>query len=259
MAAFEHVQPASSRMPHFGAAVLGFALGGFFDGILLHQVLQWHHFLSLVRGEAYQDLRVQILADGLFHMAVYVIAAIGLVLLWKRGQQRPSDRALLAWAVLGFSIWQFSDVVLVHWIIGIHRIRVGVPNPLFWDVAWLFAFGVTTLIAGVWLHLNSDGPRSQGGSRMKAGLSACVLLASTATLLPSAGDTVVVMFRPGIVAGDSFAAAAAIDAKILWSDASGGVLVLSVSDASSTWTLYRQGALLVGNTGVAGCLAWSRA
>jgi uncharacterized membrane protein len=32
------------------AAALGFALGGFFDGILLHQILQWHHLLSLVRG-----------------------------------------------------------------------------------------------------------------------------------------------------------------------------------------------------------------
>lgn len=26
--------------------LLGFALGGFFDGILLHQVLQWHHLLD---------------------------------------------------------------------------------------------------------------------------------------------------------------------------------------------------------------------
>jgi uncharacterized membrane protein len=52
------------------AGVLGFALGGFFDGILLHQVLQWHHFLSLVPGEALRDIGVQILADGLFHAAM---------------------------------------------------------------------------------------------------------------------------------------------------------------------------------------------
>lgn len=31
-------------------AALGFALGGFFDGILLHQILQWHHLLSLGAG-----------------------------------------------------------------------------------------------------------------------------------------------------------------------------------------------------------------
>src|SRR5690606_10212012 len=56
------------------AGLLGFALGGFFDGILLHQVLQWHHLLATVQGALFQDLRVQILADGLFHALMYVIA-----------------------------------------------------------------------------------------------------------------------------------------------------------------------------------------
>jgi uncharacterized membrane protein len=31
--------------------LLGFALGGFFDGILLHQILQWHHLLSSRSGQ----------------------------------------------------------------------------------------------------------------------------------------------------------------------------------------------------------------
>jgi uncharacterized membrane protein len=55
-----------------GAFTLGFAFGAFFDGILLHQVLQWHHLLSLVQGDLYRDIRVQILADGLFHAAAYL-------------------------------------------------------------------------------------------------------------------------------------------------------------------------------------------
>jgi uncharacterized membrane protein len=52
---------------------------------LLHQVLQWHHLLSLVQGDLYRDIRVQILADGLFHAAAYLLAAGGLVLLWPGG------------------------------------------------------------------------------------------------------------------------------------------------------------------------------
>jgi uncharacterized membrane protein len=59
------------------------AIGGFFDGILLHQVLQWHHFLSGVADPRVQDIRVQILADGLFHVAMYIIGAVGLYLLWR--------------------------------------------------------------------------------------------------------------------------------------------------------------------------------
>ena len=45
------------------SGLLGFALGGFFDGILLHQILQWHHLLSLVPGMV--DLRVQICGTGI--------------------------------------------------------------------------------------------------------------------------------------------------------------------------------------------------
>ena len=62
-------------------AVLGFALGGFFDGILLHQILQWHHLLSLVPGIA--DLRLQVLWDGYFHASMYAIAAVSLWGLWR--------------------------------------------------------------------------------------------------------------------------------------------------------------------------------
>src|SRR4051794_27217681 len=75
-----------------GAAILGFAFGGFCDGILLHQVLEWHHFLSLVPGK---DLRTQILADGLFHLATYAVAAIGLLLMWRKGNSRAGDRVVL--------------------------------------------------------------------------------------------------------------------------------------------------------------------
>nr|WP_247878984.1 DUF2243 domain-containing protein [Azospirillum brasilense] len=67
---------AATGLPWAGY-LLGFALGGFFDGILLHQVLQWHHLLSAVESSAVRDIRVQILADGLFHAAMYVVAAVG--------------------------------------------------------------------------------------------------------------------------------------------------------------------------------------
>jgi uncharacterized membrane protein len=36
-------RPAAITMP---GVVLGVGLGGFVDGILLHQVLQWHHMLT---------------------------------------------------------------------------------------------------------------------------------------------------------------------------------------------------------------------
>jgi hypothetical protein len=73
--------PAGLRLP---GLLLGLAFGGFFDGILLHQVLQWHHLLSGLSGGRWGDLRVQLLVDGLFHALMYVVAAVALVLLVRR-------------------------------------------------------------------------------------------------------------------------------------------------------------------------------
>src|SRR4051794_8776730 len=174
-AAHSLIRGSPERPATVGAAILGFAFGAFFDGILLHQVLEWHHFLSLVPGK---DLRTQILADGLFHLATYGVATLGLVLLWRKGNTRPSDRLVLAWAVLGFSVWQFSDVVLVHWLVGIHRIRVGVPNPTLWDIGWLAVFGMPSLVAGVWLLRSQPGPPFQPRSFKAAGSLSVLVISS---------------------------------------------------------------------------------
>jgi uncharacterized membrane protein len=59
-----------SRSLRWAGFLLGFSLAGFFDGILLHQVLQWHHLLSDVQLAALRDIRAQLLADGLFHVLI---------------------------------------------------------------------------------------------------------------------------------------------------------------------------------------------
>ena len=94
------------------------------------------------------------------------IAIAALLILWRHGDRRPADRILLAWAVLGFSIWQFVDVVLVHWIVGIHRVRVGVPNPLLWDLGWLVVFGATSLVLGIWLIVRNGTDGGGHGQRL---------------------------------------------------------------------------------------------
>jgi len=259
-----------TRRPAFAAGVLGFALGGFFDGILLHQVLQWHHFLSLVPGEALRDIRAQILADGMFHVAVYAIAALGLWLLWRaRGGLGAADgRRLLGAALLGFGIWQAVDVAGFHWVAGIHRIRVDVPDPLLWDLGWLTAVGLPPLLAGLWLRRSAAaGGASPGGGgghgrAAAAMLALAVLGAAPLASLPPAGaaaTTVVVLFRPGLGLEGAFAAVAAADGRVVWADASGGLLAVELGPEASAWRLYRHGALLVGASGpAAGCLAWTK-
>jgi uncharacterized membrane protein len=252
-----------SRRPALAAGVLGFALGGFFDGILLHQVLQWHHFLSLVPGEALRDIRTQILADGMFHVAVYLIAALGIGLLWRarQGVSGGSGARLLGATLLGFGIWQVVDVVGFHWIIGIHRIRVDVPDPLLWDIGWLVVIGLPPLLAGIWLRRGAEHPPGGGyGTVAAASIAALVLAAGPlAAFAPSGSTTVMVLFRDDLSPDQTFAAAIAAGGRVAWSDSSGGLMAVDLRDGGSVWDLYRGGALLVGRSAITGgCLAWTQ-
>jgi Predicted membrane protein (DUF2243) len=62
----------------WGTVFLGLGLGGFFDGIVLHQILQWHHLVSQVEPvTTVAGLKINTLADGLFHGATYLFTLRG--------------------------------------------------------------------------------------------------------------------------------------------------------------------------------------
>ena len=160
---------------------LGFALGGFFDGILLHQVLQWHHLLSL--WAPVKDLRFHVMWDGVFHAAHYAIAALALVVLWRRrheAAQEGAGRLMAGWASLGFAGWHVLDVVLNHWILRMHRTRLDVDDPLVWDLG-LLGIGVAAGVIG-WLILRRTGTAAGRGAA--AGLAALTLAAAPAAVPP---------------------------------------------------------------------------
>jgi uncharacterized membrane protein len=133
----------STRRSITGPAVLlGIGLGGLFDGIVLHQILQWHHMLTshgdfpatTVRG-----LEVNTLWDGLFHAATYVVVTVGLFMLWDRvrwGGIAWSWRALTGWMLVGWGSFNLVEGVVDHHILQIHHVRSG-PNELAWDLAFL--------------------------------------------------------------------------------------------------------------------------
>lgn len=253
--------PASSPVL-WAAGIIGFALSGFFDGILLHQVLQWHHLFSLVPGEAWRDVRNQILMDGLFHILMYVIASIGLFRLWRARHELNvpgAGRRVAAGALLGFGLWNLVDVVGFHWLLGIHRIRVGVPDPLAYDLGWLAAFAVPFLIGG-WQILRRSGPTGRGG-----GLAAALLALATpaagavAALSPPQARTAVALFAPSVGAAAIVRAAADADARLLWIDRDSGLAAFAGDHPLALAPFRANGALFVTrSTAIAGCLAWAR-
>lgn len=239
--------------------LLGFALGGFFDGILLHQILQWHHLLSLVPGV---DLRAQILWDGYFHALMYVLAALGLWGLWRvyRAGRPLPGQALSVGQLGGFGGWHIVDSVLSHWLLGIHRINIDSSNPLAWDLAWLVAFGLAPAALAWRLYRRNGGDRTAALSRPRLVAILAVVIGAGGWALrgPTDGSTTTVVFgnaNPAAV----FAALDATEARLIWGDPELGVLVLDMPEVNR-WRLYRHGALLVSGTGgPAGCINWSRA
>jgi len=155
------------RTPAF---LIGFALGGFLDGILLHQILQWHHVVSGVTDAA--DLRFQTWADGVFHALHYALALLGLgLLLARRGSAAAAGagRVIGGAALLGFGAWHLLDAVLNHWILGLHRINETVAEPLLWDLVF-FALGAVCAAAGWWVL------RGTGGGAGRVAAAGLVLL-----------------------------------------------------------------------------------
>ncbi|MBL0727194.1 DUF2243 domain-containing protein [Piscinibacter sp. HJYY11] len=252
----------SPRPWRWPALLLGLSLGGFFDGILLHQVLQWHHLLSNV--DAVDDARLQLLADGAFHALMYVIAVIALVGLW-RGRSAMTGPGASRWLVgmvlIGFGAWHVIDAVLSHWVLGIHRVRSDSPHPLAWDLLWFAVFGIVPL-AGGWLLRRAGGPGLGDGRATAVSLAFTTLLAGAVAASPpgdNAGE-VMVMFAPGVSPASAFRALAEADARVLWVDRSGGLWAVKLEQPEAARALYRKGALIVSSSAIAwGCISWSRA
>lgn len=238
--------------------VLGFGLGGFFDGILLHQILQWHHLLSLVPGGG--DLRWQVLWDGVFHALMFVVAAAGLTGLWRAHRRGDAVRGsgLFGAVLVGFGLWHAVDAVLSHWLLGIHRIRIDSPNPLAWDLGWLVVFGLGPIAAGWWITRGAPPPRRGTALPLVVLTAVAVVAGGFALRRPPGQPFTTVVFRPGVTPAAVYSALGDLDGRLVWADGAMGVVVVDVA-ADRRWALYGRGALLVSGSGLAGCLDWSRA
>ena len=138
--------------------VLGLGLGGFVDGIVLHQLLQWHHMISSTEKSSIKTvagLEANTLADGLFHTATWLLVALGVALLWRqarREQPFTPDRLFVGWLLFGWGAFNVLDEVVVHALLDLHPIREG-GNELAYDMAFL-AIGIAQLVPG-WLLTRS--------------------------------------------------------------------------------------------------------
>jgi len=142
---------SAPRAPSF---VLGLGLGGFIDGIVLHQILQWHHMLTGDNGGEPMDtvagLEANTLVDGFFHLATWILVAAASFLLvkaWQRGELAPPWRMHVGLLLVGWGVFNLVEGVIDHQLLGIHHVRDDLGAPLGWDLGFL-AFGALLVVGG---------------------------------------------------------------------------------------------------------------
>jgi uncharacterized membrane protein len=145
------------------AVLVGMGLGGFADGIVLHQILQWHHLLSSTErygAMTMANLETNMLADGLFHAATWLLVVGGLVWGWRRmraGGRMGNGLHALGGLAVGWGIFNLVEGTVDHHVLGIHHVRPG-PGQLVYDLAFL-AMGAVLLVGGVLLlRVERPGP-----------------------------------------------------------------------------------------------------
>jgi uncharacterized membrane protein len=141
------------RPPLLPALLLGIGLGGFVDGILLHQVLQWHHMLTdegCCPPGTVAGLEDNTLADGFFHIATWLAVLAGTVTAtraWQRGELAPPWRSHIGGLLLGWGLFNLLEGLIDHQILGIHHVRDDLGGPIGWDLGFL-ALGAVQVTLG---------------------------------------------------------------------------------------------------------------
>ena len=147
--------------------VLGVGLGGFFDGIVFHQLLQWHHMLTASGDHPMNTvpgLEVNTMWDGIFHGVTWVATVVGLAMLWRldRRYDLRWSKVLLGAILMGWGGFNLVEGIIDHHILTLHHVRDDLGGPLEWDLGFL-VWGAVFLVVGSYLARDTiAGPAVSG-------------------------------------------------------------------------------------------------
>jgi uncharacterized membrane protein len=146
--------------------LIGIGMGGFVDGIALHQIAQWHNMLSnIVPPHTMDNMRVNMTWDGLFHALTWIVTLVGILQLRSAAYTRdliPSAQAFTGQLILGWGVFNLVEGIIDHQILGIHNVRE-VPNYTVYNLTFLAVGGVLFILIG-WLLMRA-GSRAEADVR----------------------------------------------------------------------------------------------
>lgn len=139
------------KSPFLGSFLFGIGLIGMLDGIIFHQLLQWHSVYM------FTDRFHQIVSDGLFHLFVTIVIFIGTFILWKSDRSDPENNTFtfLSGIFLGGGSFNFIEGIINHHLLQIHHVLPG-PNQFFYDILYDLS-GIILILIGFFFYRLAKG------------------------------------------------------------------------------------------------------
>lgn len=157
------VQRSDRRPLILAGIVLGLGQGGFFDGIVFHQLLQWHHMFSGIEPDTtIAGLELNTIGDGLFHLLDWILTLTGLGCLWWAVRQKVplSTSSLLGAICMGAGLFNLVEGLIDHHWLGIHHVKPGLHQTAY-DIGFLVAGGLLVVIGWGLINTAPHIERSQ--------------------------------------------------------------------------------------------------
>lgn len=154
-----------ARKAMTAAILMGVGLGGFVDGIVLHQIFQWHNMVSnWYPPTTMETMMFNMTWDGIFHLAVWIVTLIGVFTFWSAAYRRqpiPSLTQFVGGMVLGWGLFNLVEGIIDHQILGIHYVRQ-VPHYTVYNLTFLAVGGfVFIVIGGILMKANTICQRNK--------------------------------------------------------------------------------------------------
>ena len=169
----ENDMDKAQRVGMIAGLLIGAGVAGLMDGIILHQILQWHHLIchaGRCEPTSIADLKHKDAQDGAFHAVMLLLVVSGLTTLYRQAGHAPSPnagRTLTGATLLGFGLFEFFEGLIDHEILQIHHVHPG-AHELAWDIGYLI-FGLVVALFG-WQRLSSRrAPHSVYGAVGESG------------------------------------------------------------------------------------------
>ncbi len=151
------------------ALLLGVGLGGFLDGIVLHQIAHWHQMLSArVLPHTVEAMKHNMSADGWFNLATWAVTLAGVLLLRSAllgAGPLPSTRGFVGYMLIGWGAFNLVEGIIDHHLLQLHHVRDLPAHLPAYDWIFLAAGGIGFILGGLALRQERGSAPAYGEER----------------------------------------------------------------------------------------------